>query len=441
MLCINALHYITTPDETTIATSPPHALVIMTNQSSSKAGNANNRCPQWIVGTMNTHAFSSAVSSAATRTMLVSSSSPEMRIVNLKDPSTLESRNYVILQRQEQTQASRNSGECRSNQSPMPKATILEIQSLPSDFSSFFVGRHVVGDGNFYVFNPMDPLFWVLSAQEPHDTPTKKRSWQPYHQMAESLFPVIASSTPARSESTTSTLIDLQSTQLLQQDQLSHLFQTLCNEQTNQLTYYKFCPTKAVRWLERKQEVLYRCLVKQQQVQRLQEGEIGNSSCQNNNRLGGSRSASFYLPDEDNPEVPVERSEPGASLSETGLDMATEHRLKVESLHILTSYISPAWSKKYFDSLSLGVTASVLTTSTTSKPMETSLMTKNPILTVPITQKDSNTKSKHKILQPSVRSVANKSLDKVNKKGMKKMSSFFGTVPVAKKAKSSKPIL
>jgi hypothetical protein len=417
----------------------------MKNQSSSNAGNANYRCPQWIVGTMNAHAFATAVSSAATRTMLVSSSSSQMRIVNLRDPSTLESRNYVMLQPQEQTKVSRKSDEGQPDQSPMQKATILEIQSLPADFSSFFVGRHVVGDGNFYIFNPMDPLFWVLAVQEPHDTPTKKRSWQPFHQMVESLFSVILSDTPARSESTTSPMIDLQSTQLLQQDQLSHLFQTLCNEQTNQVTYYKFCPTKAVRWLERKQEVLYRCLVRQQQPRRLQEGEIGNCSSENESRLGGSRSSTFYLPDEDNPQVPVERSEPGASSSETGLDRATEHQLKVESLHILTSYLSPAWSKKFFDSLSLGVTASVLTTRaiivpTTSKPLETSPITKNPILAVPITQENSNTKSKPEKLQPSVRSVANKSLDKVNKKGMKKMSSFFGMVPAAKKAKTTKPI-
>ena len=40
---------------------------------------------------------------------------------------------------------------------------IAEFQTLSENFSSFIVGRHIVKDGDLYLINRIDPLFFYLN--------------------------------------------------------------------------------------------------------------------------------------------------------------------------------------------------------------------------------------------------------------------------------------
>ena len=136
-------------------------------------------------------------------------------IINLKDPSTQESRQYIFANDKD----------------------IVEVQNLPADFSSYIVGRHVIKDGNLYVLNRVDPLFWVL-ALFPSTAENQKSQWQPFAQIVDSLPREVRTS--------------------LIEDQICHLCQVLTADQTGDVPYYKFNHEKALVWLKKKQDILDR---------------------------------------------------------------------------------------------------------------------------------------------------------------------------------------
>jgi hypothetical protein len=281
-------------------------------------------------------------------------------IVKLQDPATRDPRNYVIVKRE-------NASE------------LVEIQSLPADFSSFFVGRHIVADGSVYILNKMDALFWVLAHQVPDE---QKRPWQPADQ--------ILSSLPA----------DIQNAVV--PSQLPHLFETLSNDQTDNVTYYKFSPTKAIRWLQRKQEVVYNCLLRQAKQQLEQEQE---QQSQEAVAHGGSTSSTFYMPDD--PMVTAPSS--GTSVRE-----CDKNQVKIESLQVVSGYISKEWSSKFLLACSM----------TEASVLEEAPKPRQAVMTPVHSQASEPEQKTQKKIEPA-RTAGNKRLEKVNTKGMKTLGNFF----------------
>jgi hypothetical protein len=287
------------------------------------------------------------------------------RIVKLKDPSTQESRQYVFVNDKH----------------------IVEVQSLPADFSSFFVGRHIIKDGNLYVLNRVDPLFFVLAAQIPEES--KKYPWQPFDQTLQSL--------PQ----------ELQ--KLVVESQMGHLCQTLNNDQTDNVTFLKLSVPKALSWLQKKQERVYQCLLRQDQAKKQREKSKGS------NTKGGSISASFNMPED-----PM-----AATPSSDNIVLSDTKQLKIDSIQIVSSYLSEEWSKKLIESLD-GMTEDAVF-STAPKVF------KSASAPLPQVEADDTPAKRTKLEAP--RTFGNKRLAQVSTKGMKSLGSFFGA-PKSKKSKT-----
>ena len=467
-----------------------------------KSNNAinNKKGKKWIVALMDKESYTSvAEASAANNTKkhlststTSTSSSPPLRMVNLKDPATGDLRNYVVAQNQQP----------QSSSSTTTVVDIMEIQSLQSDFSSFFVGRHVISDGNLYVLNRMDPLFWVVASQETTAIETstgtettagttKKRSWQPYHQVVGSLFETTSKNNTKSKNSGGSGSTGILPSQVIVAEQLRHMFDTLCNEQTNDVTYYKFNQSKCLRWLERKRLIVYQCLLlqKKQQVQLKKKNQSKlEQQMKNSNSSGagaggsgsGAQSSTFFMPDEDeedcnNDKTDETRMSDANSDDDDGISTADYKQMKLESVQIICNYLTAEWCNTFMKSLPSDVASTVVAPveSTTTKSTTNTYSKNNGRNTssssVPTVTQDSSSGSdddearnkKRKTTQvdddentssashgwmtskkkvppppPKPRSSLNKSLDKVNKKGMKKLSSFFGA-PQSKKPKTN----
>lgn len=309
-----------------------------------------------------------------------------MELVELKDPSTNEPHQYVLMRNSSQPQ-------------------IVEIQSLEADFSSFLVGRHVVKDGNLYVLNSVDPLFFVLRDCE---NQKQSMSWQPFDQTLEYLV----------------------SEQIIRdfvaESQLGHICQTLCNDQTDNVTYYKFSETKALVWLQKKQERVHQCLIRQDKERQYRRQELLSKRPQgsSSSRAGGSISSTFYIP-EDPMVEPCSQSKD----DEAAASLKTFQQLRLESIQIVCNYLSDAWTERFLNAVDVSedqVFAQVQAkTSLPAVTNSTATRTTTPVNVTPKAIK----------LEPA-RSIANKKLEKVNKRGMSSLTSFFG--PPKKKPTTSK---
>lgn len=180
------------------------------------------------------------------------------------------------------------------------------------------------------------------------------------------------------------------------------------NDQTENVTYLKFSVAKALKWLRKKQERVYQCLLQQDQAK--QERDRTKLS----NTTGGSVSSSFNMPDD-----PI-----AAAPSTDTVLLSDTKKLKIESIQIVSSYLSDDWAKKLIESLD-GITEDAIfsTARKETKAASASLPTVEPDETPAKTQK----------VDPA-RTMGNKRLAKVSTKGMKSLSSFF-SAPKSKKTK------
>lgn len=303
-------------------------------------------------------------------------------LIWLKDPSTGEQRQYVLVQNRNDSQM------------------IVEIQNLGADFSSFLVGRHVVKDGTLYVLSEVDPLFFVLRDCTISKQPSK---WQPLDQTLECL------------------VSDKLVRGCVQESQLGHLFQTLCNDQTDNVAYFKFCESKALGWLQRKQERVYQCLLQQETKRRerfqrrMDKRPVGSFG---NSQAGSNVSSTFYMPEDPMAAMPsTERTE----------TICTK-QFKLESLQIICNYLSDEWTEKLIASLEVSYDHVFVSLKPPSNTVEGSTTHSNPA-SLPTTTPAKVTPNPKKI--ELTRLVANRRLEKINKRGMSALTTFFG--PVKKK--------
>lgn len=329
------------------------------------------------------------------------------KIVKLRDPNTNENRDYGLM-------AATIGGNNNNNNQDKQCNKIVEFQSLPADFSSFIVGRHIVKDGNIYVVNRIDPLFFYLSTQSVDDG--QQESWQPFDQNLEN------------------SKLPREVCEAIPEKQMAHICSTFSNDD---VCYLKFNVEKTLKWLQKKQERLFESLIIQDQRNRKAKG-IKYASF-NNNRTGvtgGSMSANFNLPPQASRLVAATSCNEDKNSSAAELSNNTK-AIKTESIQIMCNYLNQDWSKKFIEYL--GCTMEVI--STTNPTNKAAGVSNNVVSNAVIQQNIDDDISSKKIAEAKKKTIAetrtmgNKRLAKVSTKGMKSMSSFFGAAVKTKKAK------
>lgn len=318
------------------------------------------------------------------------------KIFKAKDPGTGDVRDYAFMS------LTNNNND----------SYVAEFQSMAADFSSFIVGRHVVRDGDLYVINRVDPLFFYLSTQsideqnqrvvndDNNRAQPKKQSWQPYDQFLE------------QSE------LPLEITKVICEKQLQHICSTFENDEL----FFKFSVDKTLKWLQKKQERVLETLVGQHQRRQDRDDSIASKK---RDQMGGSISANFNFGNS-NPVV-TSAQENNNTKSQSKPDT---NALKVESLQIICNYLDQMWSKKFVEHV--GFTLEEITSTKTAKK-SSDVSKHNTTCGKGSYGDDKTTGSSPKNVTPPnkkavsiARTVGNKRLAKLNTKGMKSIGSFFG---------------
>ncbi len=326
------------------------------------------------------------------------------KLVKLIDPGTGEMRDYASM----------------SSMDGNDKY-IAEFQTISENFSSFIVGRHIVKDGDLYLINRIDPLFFYLATQSTssqqntnsaNSQQPKKQSWQPYEQFLEQ------------------SKLSREVTQCISEEQIQHLCVTFDNEEL----YFKFNADKALNWLRKKQKRLFESLVRQDEHRRKANETRSSKGIGSDSRLGGSVSANFNFGETISTPAQKESNKSTSTVSPRKED--NTQSLKMESFQIICNYLNHDWSKKFMEHM--GVSMEELTTSGTKQTRSSSVV--SPDIQAGKYQANQENKNKktssanQKKLATLSRTVGNKRLAKVNTKGMRSIGSFFGA-PKAKKPK------
>lgn len=400
-------------------------------------------------------------------------------IKSFPDPSTGDRRQYAV--------SSTSDGD---NDSYGP-CQILEFQSLESDFSSFLVGRHVVKDGSLYLINQVDPLFFFLATQQPQQE-QQQQQWQPMDQF------VASTNVPHEIQrallhcTTSPPTINTTSSSPNYHHQLMHVCDSIAD---SDMIFLKFNPTKSLRWLQKKQEVVLKCLTDQhieqtQTVNKKMKSATTTSSSNNNNNAStstakSSSSNTFNIPIQreleteptntittttsstssetstnsqslkQSPSSSSSSSKRGGDSSSSGIQISEslEKQLKSDSIDIVCSYLNNEWSNAFMDHLGWKPSLSDSTCTTTTSSSSTMTKSLNRTVTPndatnPYTNKSSSSSSssaatfdnQKKNDKTTAQTAGNKRLAKIKTKGMKSISSFFGGGgggSASKKAKNS----
>jgi hypothetical protein len=324
-------------------------------------------------------------------------------IVKMPDPGNGDIRDYATM----------SSTDGNANDS-----YIAEFQSIPENFSSFIVGRHIIKDGDIYVINRIDPLFFYLATQSIDEQQTqggvnndrnnnapqpKKQSWQPYDQFLEQ------------------SKLPREIAKVITEEQIQHICVTFDNEER----YFKFNVDKALAWLQKKQERVLESLVRQDQRRRKRD-ENNSNAAKHNDQAGGSISANFNFVKA----APV-AADPAVQENSKAASQPDTHALKIESFQIICNYLNETWSKKFIEHLGYTmeqVTNSAKTTRKSSSIVSNDIGTGSKGTIEEDSTNESLTKkaaANQKTIS-AARTVGNKRLAKVNKKGMRSIGSFFG---------------
>jgi hypothetical protein len=322
-------------------------------------------------------------------------------IVNMPDPGNGDMRDYATMSSTE------SNGNVSGNGSG---SYIAEFQSIPQNFSSFIVGRHIIKDGDIYVINRIDPLFFYLATQSIDEgtqtqgrTPPKKQSWQPYDQFMEQ------SKLPGEIAN------------VISEEQIQHICLTFDNEER----YFKFNVDKALAWLQKKQERVLKALIRQDQ-RRKTNNEKNRNAAKDNDQAGGSISANFNF----GKPTPVAAA-PAVQENSKAASQPDTDALKMESFQIICNYLNETWSKKFIEHV--GSTMEQVTNSAKTTRKSSSIVSNdNGMDSKGTVEEDSTNESlakkaaANKKTIAAARTVGNKRLAKINKKGMRSIGSFFG---------------
>lgn len=397
-------------------------------------------------------------------------------IIEMKDPSTSCSESS---KRQYLTTSIPDSS---LNNKPTKK-DLFEIQSIShsrsNTYSSFFVGSRVVSNPSLHLVNRVDPLFFLLSYFEPECNQSQK--WQPWNQLCESKN--IHSTIQHIIKNDKSQLrhfFHINDSLALSDDE---------GNSNDNFILYKFQSDKVLTWLKTKVHNVESTIQKQCKARRQYELSLKEKE-QQQDMNSGAFSATFVLssnndsesksdyPTHDDSAKDEERTKsinnidnpPVAESKESThtikLTTNEEKQIIKSSIQIVCEYISPLWQAKLLELLKMN-TVEILVSPKSSKSRKDAndasprndnnsshsvstptLKTSSPLFqekqlteseklllytmgsggeggsSTTINQKSDSKDNKRK--HQEAKSVGLKKLQKVNTKGMKSLSSFFG---------------
>eukprot|EP00532_Pseudo-nitzschia_australis_P000988 CAMPEP_0168203696 /NCGR_PEP_ID=MMETSP0139_2-20121125/24992_1 /TAXON_ID=44445 /ORGANISM="Pseudo-nitzschia australis, Strain 10249 10 AB" /LENGTH=293 /DNA_ID=CAMNT_0008129565 /DNA_START=8 /DNA_END=887 /DNA_ORIENTATION=- len=241
--------------------------------------------------------------------------------------------------------------------------------------------QNMVKDGDLYLINRIDPLFFYLPTQSIEEQDSvgtngdddnkpepRKKSWQPYNQFLEQ------------------SKLSSEVTKFISEKQLQHICSTFENEEL----YFKFSIEKSLDWLKKKQDT--------------NEVATPHASKTDKSKLATQTDTKF---------------------------------LRIESLQIVCNYLNQTWSKKFVEHM--GYTMEEVSNSAKSQTNAAHDLAseRNPAFPAVLNEDDLNGTSAKKTAaiqkdREAARTVGNKRLAKVKTKGMKSIGSFFGAVKTKK---------
>jgi hypothetical protein len=333
---------------------------------------------------------------------------PQFNLITLPHPGSEDEREYATISR------------C---------SDIYEIQSLSPNggkYASYFVGSRIISNPDLFVFTRVDPLFFVLhvllrsSVGDGAGGPDGgKKKWQPLDQMLSTVPKAVLRALGINEE--------LNITKVEEAGQLAHLLEV--SDIFDDELVCRFSEERALNWLKSKYE---RILVvmrarKLEKKRRMAQREKGEGAFSDNFVLAedtyGGQSA----------------HEAAASEKEITLTDGEERAASVSALQLICEYVPSSWRNKL--ALSVGLTEEdwmgKMKESTTDQQAgekrprsewEVVGQAEADELAYLTTGKASE---RGKVISPvdkkqSTQSAGLKRLAKVNTKGMKSLTSFFG---------------
>jgi len=372
---------------------------------------------------------------------------------------------------------------CELQRLPASSTAGANKAGVPDEYASLLVAGHVVGkgvDNGLYVVTPVDPLFWVLSAssaaitsasdqrttEEKEERSEQCRSqqqqqqWQPLEQI------IAGYSDGSDSDRTYRYWIDA-----LDRDQLPHLLERI--DIGDREYCFRFSEARALRWLSRKRRSVESVLLAHERRAAEHEDKVAAAEAaleqksQQGSACGGAFSSSFQLPEElVSHQTENERPNTTGKGEDNGRDDATTKnaaasakaiaRAREESVQIVCNYLNSYWRERFLRNLELTdevlldaeakrkrkreneAPADVGATGTDAgRSIKKKLSNQLPAVTQDWNEtlqqqvlegdalKGSQSGVDKKFMEANKPSVASRRLEKVNKKGMKKMTSFF----------------
>lgn len=369
-------------------------------------------------------------------------------LVAIIDPNLATASTSFSLDQQSNALATKNQCECLQLPDPADAShqrtylvtaekAICELQAFApaADYGSFFVnGEYVIGNGSLHTVSPVDPLFWFLDVHNHTVTEVEKgqqqQQWQPLEQiLADQALDrhIVAAVTDRK--------------------QLGHIFQTmqLPGAEEDEERYYKFSAPKTLEWLTNKQQRVENVLWQQEShLLEREEQQQDATETENLDNGGGAFSSCFNVAADLQPDTQSQNDAESAHAGKEQREKELHQRCREESVQIVCTYLNSVWCERFLLHLRLNETILMSPKkrrqlqlqqqrqATGSKDNEQASFM--PAVTAAIDWNDVNMTEtkKAKVEEPSITYGAKK-LAKVNTKGMKTMSSFFGAKPASKK--------
>ena len=328
--------------------------------------------------------------------------------ITLHHPSTGEISDYILL-----TTTTATTTSTTTDKQQQQQYHIYEVQSLETKYGSYFLGSHVVSDGNMYIATRVDPLFFVLYylTSPSSSSSSSSNKWQPLDQLE---------------------IPEIIRTVISNDKQYHHLCQ-VNNQLGDDMLLYKLSHDNVLKWLTRKQEKAYHVLHDQAILARRKAEEEAVNGSSNS-----AMSKGFYLLDDhhhhhhhnnnNNNNVPAATTTTATTTTPLQdstctslpfeLSSSEQSTVHQHSMQIVCDYVTPEWRTKYMEHVGqpeavLMVAAAVEENKTPKRTWEDADMMMN-VVTV------------EKKKKPEAQSMGLKRLQKVSTKGMKSLSSFFG---------------
>jgi len=314
----------------------------------------------------------------------------DWRVVELPHPSTGDMMNFGVVTTTTQEQH------------------IYEIQSISTKYGSYFIGSLVLKNGDLHVATRVDPLWFVLESLSSSSSSSdrSRKQWQPYDQlnMKEKLQSILSSSKSSRSQ-----------------------LENLCRVNTQlgteeDMLLYRLDEERVLQWLTHKQKRSHKVVL----AEFMKDKESSSKT--------SSKSQGFNLLEDDdtttNPVTTNPTNNNKTTTQQLALTPLEQTRIQQHSIQIVCEYLSPSWRKKFLQHLGedeetclqIGKKKVVGNSSDGDNNKKRSIIEEEMLELTGL-------QSAQKKPKPTPQSVGQKRLQKVSKKGMKPLSSFFGAKP------------